>query len=283
MFASPNIHPIAIRYSTETTDLVPDNFPQPRGLAMKIFNVEGPKLQSDGQDSKTQDIEFNSAPAIELGQATVCRDIFSLRFKYTDPKKLDDALALRDDYEVQDSRNHIPNQPLYVQGQYSQAAFRYGDYIAKFAIFPSTESAQQKHNNERFTEKDDGATTLRQSLSDFISTNTAKFDLMVQLCQNLDEQPIEDARVEWDQSKYPFEKVASITISPQDSFTPRRINYWRDEIRLNPWQGLQSLQPLGSINRVRKGVYKASSDYRRVANGDILLSTCSKIDDIPDD
>lgn len=77
MFANPSKHPVALRFSSEPTDMVPDNVPQPRGLGLKIFNVEGRKLRPDGQDPKTQDIEFNSSPILELGNAVTCRDIVS--------------------------------------------------------------------------------------------------------------------------------------------------------------------------------------------------------------
>lgn len=75
MFAKAGNHPIALRFSSEPTDLVPDNVPQPRGIGMKVFNVEGPKLRPDGKDPKTQDLEFNSSPILELGNAVTCRDI----------------------------------------------------------------------------------------------------------------------------------------------------------------------------------------------------------------
>lgn len=54
-----------------------------------------------------------------------------------------------------------------------------------------------------------------------------------------------------------------------------------DRIRVDPWHGLRELQPLGSINRVRKGVYKASSAYRRKLNATTEV-TVTSLDDIPD-
>ncbi|UZJ56125.1 hypothetical protein CBS101457_005445 [Exobasidium rhododendri] len=283
MFAKPGKHPVGIRYSSEPTDLVPDNVPQPRGLGMKIFNVEGAKLRPDGKDPKTQDIEFNSSPILELGNATTCRDIIALRLKHGDPTELSGALKKRQDFHIQDARNQGANQHVFVQHQYSQSAFRYGDYIAKFRIVPSPNSAQMKFKDTFITESDDGKKALRQGLSDFIQSNTAEFDFMVQLCQNLEEQPLEDARVEWDSEKYPFEKVATITVPPQDPFTPKRTNFWRDEIRVDPWHGLETLKPLGSINRVRKVVYKSSAAFRRKANGGVKEVTVTSVDDIPDD
>lgn len=193
------------------------------------------------------------------------------------------ALKKRDDFEIQDARNRAPNEQVFVQRQYSQSGFRYGDYVAKFALVPSPGSAQLKHKDDLLAEDGDGVKGLRQGLTDFIKSNTAQFDLMVQLCQNLEEQPLEDARVEWSQEKYPFEKVATLTVPPQDPYTPKRTNFWRDQIRVDPWHGLETLKPLGSINRVRKTVYKASAAFRRKQNGGIKEVTVSSIDDIPDD
>ena len=47
---------------------------------MKVFNVEGEMLEA-GKDIPTQDIEFNSTPALDLADATTTRDILTLRCK----------------------------------------------------------------------------------------------------------------------------------------------------------------------------------------------------------
>lgn len=54
-------------------------------------------------------------------------------------------------------------------------------------------------------------------------------------------------------------------------------------MRLDPWYGLVSLQPLGSINRLRRGVYAASSAYRRKLNGGVPVVTISSPDQLPDE
>lgn len=71
-------------------------------------------------------------------------------------------------------------------------------------------------------EQDSETVALRQGLKDFIEQKEAKFDFCVQLLQNLDKQPIEDTRVAWDANEFPFEKVATVTVPPQDPFTPKR-------------------------------------------------------------
>ena len=76
---------------------------------MKVFNVPGAKLRptlADGKENQQQDLEFNNAPALELGNALICRDIFRLRVKYAeDPEGLQRALKKRDDFEAQNGRN----------------------------------------------------------------------------------------------------------------------------------------------------------------------------------
>lgn len=57
-------HPVCMRYSTEPTDRVDDRIPQPRGLGMKVFEVDGPKLRTDGKDPRTHDlVSEDSSPS----------------------------------------------------------------------------------------------------------------------------------------------------------------------------------------------------------------------------
>lgn len=48
---------------------------------MKIFNVKGDMFDA-GKDYPTQDIEFNSTPALDLANAKVTREVIDLRIKY---------------------------------------------------------------------------------------------------------------------------------------------------------------------------------------------------------
>jgi hypothetical protein len=42
-------------------------------------------------------------------------------------------------------------------------------------------------------------------------------------------------------------------------------------MRIDPWMGLKTLQPLGSSNRLRKAVYPASSALRRKINATTVI------------
>lgn len=64
----------------------------------------------------------------------------------------------------------------------------------------------------------------------------------------------------------PWQTVARLKIPKQDSFSYALKNFWEDRLRVDPWMGLKSLEPLGGPNRLRKVVYPASSALRREMN-----------------
>ncbi len=89
----------------------------------------------------------------------------------------------------------------------------------------------------------------------------------MQLCRDLDEQPVEDPTVEWDEEKAPFRRVATVTVPPQDSWSGDRVQAVDEQMRFNIWTGLAAHQPLGNINRARREPYRHSSAFRSRFNG----------------
>lgn len=114
MFSQPKRYPIAMRYSTHTGDAAKDDrIPQARGLGMKISGVDGERF--DGKDLNTQDIEFNSTPALEPANAKTTKDIFDLRIKYGgDRTELYKHLEARKDRGLQKARDEVKNTHLEV-------------------------------------------------------------------------------------------------------------------------------------------------------------------------
>jgi hypothetical protein len=234
---------------------------------MKIFNVQGDFYEA-GKDTPTQDIEFNNTPVIELANAKVTREIFDIRLKHgllpNDGMKA--ALKKRDDTELQMARFEVPNNHLASYRQYSQSAFRFGDYVFKYSIVPSTET--MKKLEDQSVKPDDQESDIHHKwLQNFHNTHTAVWDFQVQLLENLEEQPVEYSGSEWDEEKYPWQTVAKLEIPPQEAFSLERKAFWEDHMRLDPWHGLKSYQPLGGSNRLRRGVYPRSSALRRKLNG----------------
>ena len=82
-------HPIAIRYANEPSFLQDDRAPGPRGCGMKIFDVSGTFLDLTGTETKTQDMTFNNAPLLELGDVTRCLEVFRIRNRhFLEPEKI---------------------------------------------------------------------------------------------------------------------------------------------------------------------------------------------------
>jgi hypothetical protein len=122
---------------------------------------------------------------------------------------------------------------------------------------------------------------LSDWLKEFHEQHDAEYLFQVQFCENLEDQPVEYAGKIWDADKYPWQTVAKVLIPKQDCMVLARKTLWEDHIRLDPWHGLKSLQPLGSPNRLRRVVYPASAGLRRKMNGRREINVTS-IDQIPD-
>jgi hypothetical protein len=264
MFAKPGTHDVIMRYSSLTPKLVPDNVPAPRGIGMKIFGVEGEKIW--GEDKGTQDFTFNNYPILELRDPpATCEIADSLERNWNNLAGFVDELKQRPDAEVACRPAKIPQQQLYAMPEYSQSAYRYGDYVAKFGVFPLGEA--QKAAEKELIADDSAPNVLSSSLREFQAAHTVTYSFCVQLCRDLAAQPVDDIGIEWDETQYPFEQVATLEFPPQDSWIPAFRVFWDDRITVNSWHGLKVHQPLGSTNRMRRVVYAESRKLRLQVNG----------------
>lgn len=221
-----------------------DRIPQPR------FGVNGPRFP-EGEGLTTHDIEFNSTPALDLADAKTTKEIVNLRMKHGDNQpELYRHLECRHDTELQKGRDRIHNTHLESTRQYSQTAYRFGDYVIKYCLVPTGET--QKKLYEETIKPEDGDDILHRWLQSFHKDHDAEYELQVQLLENLEDQPVEYAGKAWDAEKYPWQTVAKLVIPRQESFDYERKTFWEDHMRVNPWMGLASLQPLGSSNRLRR-------------------------------
>ena len=74
--------------------------------------------------------------------------------------------------------------------------------------------------------------------------------------------PIEDATVEWKEQDSPYLPVARIRI-PRQRIDDAARTAWCEEVAFNPWNSLTEHRPLGSLNRARRDIYRALSQFRR--------------------
>lgn len=108
MFAQPGQYDCIMRYSSLTPKLVPDNIPAPRGIGIKIFNVEGEKLWGD---ARTQDWTFNNYPILELRDPKTTHDIAdSLERNWNDLPTFAKEQSERVDADVATHGSQLPRQ-----------------------------------------------------------------------------------------------------------------------------------------------------------------------------
>lgn len=276
-------HPLGIRYANEPSFLQDDRAPGPRGCGMKVFDVDGPGpfLDEAGKKAKTQDFTFNNAPLLELTDMPTTLEIFNIRERnFNDPENLKSELSKRKDKDLQFAPAGLPNQHFMSYTMYSQSAYRYGNNVAKYAMFPTGKLQQDLAEQAQVTDQSDPEQHSIW-LREYFQQNDAEFDFKIQLCHNLSEQSVEDCSKPWDEEKYPFEIVAKVKLPKgQDVFDPKRRAFWDDHMKLNVWYGLEAHQPLGSVNRLRKTVYQASVAKRAETNA-ANVTYVSSIDEIP--
>lgn len=165
------------------------------------------------------------------------------------------------------------------QRRYSQSAFRYGDYVCKYALFPRTE-LQQSLNSQKVT-KASSPSEISRWMQEYFREHSAEYDFKVQLLREPDRQSVEDTSKPWTETAFPYETVGKVVFpAAQDAFDAARRVFWEDRMKLNVWYGLEEHRPLGSVNRLRKELYKVSQGYRAEVNATPILEV-SDVNEIP--
>ena len=104
---------------------------------------------------------------------------------------------------------------------------------------------------------------LRENLKKHLDVAPACFALSVQV--NDGSVSVEDASVDWSEKKMPFQEIGRITIPKQD-FANSDNDDFCEHSDFNPARTPVEFEPLGGLNRLRKEVYTAISDYRHGRN-----------------
>ncbi|KAH0429000.1 hypothetical protein CcaCcLH18_08753 [Colletotrichum camelliae] len=160
---------------------------------MKLFNVESDMFDA-GKGCHTQDIELNSAPAI--------------------------------DAELQTARGKLRNSHLESTRQYSQTAHRFGDYVMKYSLVPSSDTQGRLY--EETVKPGHDEDILQKWLQNFHANHEAEYLFQIQLLENQEVQPFEYVGQTWDEERYPLQTVAKLVISRQNSFDFERKRFWED-------------------------------------------------------
>lgn len=277
LFATPQRYGVVLRISTSPGDVLDDKVSTPRGVAVKVFNVQGERLPGT-EPATTQDFLMVNAPAFNTPNAQKFSGALKLLASTTDKaegaKKVLSAL-LRGTEKLLEAVGTASgtlkglggeplNHPL-GETYFTAVPFRFGDYIGKFSLAPVSPELQALHGAAvDLTGQPDG---LRLAIEDYFVRNGAVWELRVQLCRDLASMPVEDASVEWPQERSPYLPLARLTVPAHMPQTPDARHRQEDALFFSPWHCLAAHQPLGSVNRARKSAYDASGRARAERNG----------------
>ncbi len=271
MFAAPGEHKVFMRLSTNSGDILPDAISLPRGLAIKVLDVPGERLP--GADGRTQNFVMVNGPVFQA--KTTDKFLGNLKLLAGTTDRLEGAKKVMstvmrgvntaleavglESPKIQ-SLGGAPNVDPVGETYHSVTPFRYGDYIAKFAVVPVSPGLTAR--TKQTIDGSEGPDVIRDTLQREMRETDGVWEFRVQLCRDLDKQPIEDPTMAWKEDDAPFQTVATIHAGPQDSWDAEQVQAVNEEMRFSPWIGLAAHRPLGNINRARKAPYEHSAAFR---------------------
>lgn len=298
LFAQATPYPVIMRFSTNPGDMLADNVSSPRGLALKVLNVEGPKVESH-LGRTTQDFVCVNAAAFAAPDPKGFLEQLKTFDKNLDtPEGVKHAVSLgaRAANAVLKAV-HLPSATLegigasatHILGESfsTVAPLRYGRYVAKVGFAPGSENLKKLTG----TAVDLGAdyNALEEMIKKFFRHETAVWDVKVQLAlapkaSDLEEKdkdfPIELANKEWPEDKSPWQTVAHITVTPQDTYSDARQLFVDERLSFNPWHALEVHRPLGGVMRSRLKAYEEAIKYR-VQRNERQRAEPATIDEVP--
>ncbi|MFP5076630.1 catalase family protein [Rhizobium sp. YIM 134829] len=276
LFATPGRHTAFLRLSTNAGDILPDAISLPRGIAIKIVGVDGERLA--GAQGRSQDFVMVNGPVFQTKTADKFLKNLKLLAKTTDRMegtKTVMSSVLRGvntaletvglSSPAVQSLGGAPNVDPLGETYYSVTPFRYGDHVAKFRLKPASSDLTRRTGSIIDASVREDA--IRETVQAEMRDTRAVWEFQVQLCRDLEAQPIEDPTVEWKEEEAPFVTVATLTAAPQDSWDDAQVQAVNEQMRFSVWTGLAAHQPLGNINRARRETYEHSAQFRARFNG----------------
>ncbi len=276
LFATPGRHEVLMRMSTNAGDILPDTISLPRGLAIKVLNAAGERLP--GAEGSAQDFVMVNGKVFQAKTADKFLANLKMLARTTDRlegtktvlsaalRGVHNALeAVGAQSSAVDSLGGAPNVDPLGETYYSVTPFRWGDHVAKFRVVPVAPALTAFTG--RIVEVNGREDAIREDVRSGMAGIDAEWEFQVQLCRDLERQPIEDPTVEWREDEAPFQRVATIRAAAQDSWSDEHVRRINEETRFSVWTGLVAHQPLGNINRARNATYRHSADFRARTNG----------------
>jgi len=234
-----------------------------RGMAIKLLGVPGRKILPDEADAATQDFLLVNYPVFNVRTAADYVDFLTKSNAGQLP------LFFRAHPESERITAAIASQPAgnpLRQRYFSMTPYALGSSNVKYSAKPVSCTTGATLQDDGGKTHSGGPNYLRAAMTTSLAAGSSCFLFMVQRQTDPATMPIDDSTVVWSEDLSPFVKVASITIPPQRFDSPEQQAFC-ENLSYTPWHALPAHQPLGTINRVRRVVYDATSSLRHRLNG----------------
>lgn len=130
--------------------------------------------------------------------------------------------------------------------------YRLGNHIMKIGLKPVRNLAGIGQNQSQ-----------QEAINEFISLQDSNFNVTIQMCENVENQPVNDLGKSWKNApEYLLGRIVIPQESLLDSTDPKIEN-----MNFNPFENPEVLQPVGKIQQIRKKIYEASISTRNKLNG----------------
>jgi hypothetical protein len=275
LFAKDQDYEAWVRFSNN--DHLPirhDNELDLRGMSVKVMGVPGQKIMKGHEQAMTQDflmygsnVFFIKDNKDYVGFIRGLRDDNAARILITEQPRA--ALATTKAQFFMKNYTNPANMPFH-----SAVPVRLGlpedpsRTAMKYRAIPCEKNAHPSPVTKK------SPNYMRENLRATLESKEACFLFQVQLQVDPDAMPVEDSTVVWPEREReygnlpyaPYQTVAKILIPPQTFDTPARDRYC-ENLAFTPWHSLVEHKPLGRTMRMRRDLYKATSQFRRHTNG----------------
>lgn len=264
LFAQPASYKTWIRFSNGLPPTAkPDWVPDGRGMAVKVIGVKGPKLLPN-DEKETQDFLMINFPAFFVRNVSDYVQFTTNKAAFLATHLHEAAVASEIGLQIVKNPFHTAYWTMspYLMGADSNQA-------VKFRAKPVGCDGGSVPSDPFFVF---GGSILRQAMIRSMDQGDECFEFQAQPQLAPVSTPIEDPTISWDDAGAPFTTVAKIRV-------PKVLNAGRlgdanaartqfcEDISLTPWHGLVDHRPLGGINRARRTIYNAVSEFRHQMNG----------------
>ena len=269
VFREPRVFPALVRFSNGESSNIADKKPQPRGIAIKLIGVLGPKLLEDQKDAVTQDFLATSHSVTSTVRHV--REFMAFIESSLDAERAPPLLRLPFTFALLARKLGVSEatrigiallrtvglgevRSLATERYFSPAPIKFGPYAVKFTVQPAgeTKPATNRPQTDDF---------LREELTDRLRTGDLMFDFVVQFYVNEQLTPIEDSSIPWTAEQV---TVARLRIPKCDLLDPRAqvLSESVNRLSFSPWHTTEDHRPLGNVMRARKVAYQMSSGFR---------------------